>query len=142
MFSRRRTSKNAPIALRDGVLHPHAEGTLFVGRDGRTILFQGVRAKLGGTLPNSSFQYGGCIRIGRGWQPTYTLWHFAHEYGHWLQRRELGFWRFQWLALRSFLSAAWELLRHSHRHFDRRYERDATTRGMRYVAHELVRTPR
>lgn len=124
--------KSPPICIADGTLHWCEQGTLFVGHRSERILFRGVRARLGGTLPNTAFQFNGCIRIGRQWQKSFTVALFAHEYGHFLQQQQLGLWRYTWLALKSVLSVVLSTLLRRHNHFTRSFERNATYRGQQY----------
>lgn len=127
---------SSPIRIADGMLYADEQGTLFVGNHGERVLFRGVRVRLGGTLPNTAFQLNGCIRIGRKWQSTFTSTLLAHEYGHFLQQRQLGAWRYAWLALKSMLSVVYSTLLRRHNHFTRSFERNATYRGQRYILEE------
>ena len=120
------------IRICGGYLENTSRGTRYVGTDGRCVCFVGVRVRRGGWFVPSrvAFQFCGRIYVGRKWAgEDFSVLMIAHEYGHFLQQRELGFWRYLWrVAYPSVLS----VLRDPYGHLHHPVEEDATRRGLRY----------
>ena len=126
-----------PIHIHGGTLYRTVTGTCYKGADGSHILFRGVRCHVSRWLvrPLTAYQFCGHIVIGWRWaKRDFNLRFLAHEYGHYLQQREMGTWRF---LLRVALPSVWSVLRDSNRHFHQDFERDATQKGKEYLASEL-----
>ena len=125
--------RHKPQAISGGTLIATPDGTHYAGTDGTQLLLRGVQCHVSRwcVLPRTAYQLCGHIFISRRWaRTTFDLTLLTHEYGHFLQQRELGLWRYLWrVALRSTFS----VLRNRGQHFAQPYERDATRRGRQYL---------
>jgi len=109
------------------------EGTLFLGYDGSRRLFRGVRVHLSRFLPftPAAFQLCGHIFVNRRWaRKSFGVRVFAHEYGHYLQQKQMGFLRY---FFRVAVPSAWSVLRNPRRHALKWFEQQATEWGRAYL---------
>ncbi|MBR3284047.1 MAG: hypothetical protein IKI60_01855 [Alloprevotella sp.] len=116
-----------------GRLMQEPGGVLFIGDDSRKIFFERVRVHVGKFfIPReTAFQISGHIFISRHWlKRGFSLETFAHEYGHYLQQRRLGFFPY---LFRVAIPSVWSLLLNPVAHVTKRYERHATLIGKRYA---------
>lgn len=123
------------LRIAEGALLNLADGCLFVGDGGERCLFRGVRYSTRGVRANTAYQANGVIRISERWlsdaQCPFGLHDFAHEYGHYLQQRDYGWWDY-------YSRVAWDSITHlGDDHYARPYEADATRRGAAYLAEHL-----
>ena len=125
------------LSIKGGTLQRTKEGTRYEGTDGSYILFRGVRCHVSKWLarPLTAYQFYGHIVIGRRWaRSSFDVQLLAHEYGHYLQQRELGLWKYLW---RIALPSVFSVLRNARQHFTKDFERDASRRGRDYLRAEL-----
>lgn len=125
------------LRIAGGALLNLADGCLFVGDRGERCLFRGVRYSTRGVRANTAYQANGVVRISERWladaRQPFGLRDFAHEYGHYLQQRDYGWWDYySRVALDSVTHLGAD-------HFGRPYEADATRRGEAYLAEHLHR---
>ena len=115
------------LEIKGGVLTNTPYGVLYEPSEGGgRILFDGARFVVGFALPDTAWQFSGRIMISRSWlRSGFTVRHFAHEYGHYLQQRDIGLLRYTAEALKS----AFSLITNPRRHYARAFEEDATKRG-------------
>ena len=127
---------HAALRIADGQLVNLADGCRYLGPRGEQWFFAGVRYAVGGAVVrDTAFQANGVVRISKGWlgdaHRPFALRDFAHEYGHYLQQRDLGWWGY-------YTRVALDSVTHmGPDHYDRPYEQDATLRGAAYLAEHL-----
>ena len=126
------------IHIRGGWLTTINGGTMFTSDNGSYVFFQGIRFTTSFALHNSAYQIFGYIHISRRWlENGFSLNHFAHEYGHYLQQKDKGLLRYLFfIAIPSLFSA----LKEPSAHIYKPYEVDATVRGNDYVRNNMSYT--
>ena len=117
----------------DGTMTQQAEGALFVSNRGVRVCFHGIRVHVGNFfIPrNTAFQFMGHVFISRHWlSEGFSMEYFSHEYGHYLQQRRLGLFRY---IFGIALPSVWSMFTNPVMHPAKRFERHATILGRRYA---------
>lgn len=122
------------IRISGGYLESVDGGTYFYGDNGSTVFFKGVDFSIDSKLiaDYSAYQFNGTIHVEEKWAYNgFDIYVFAHEYGHYLQQEEMGFWNYLTdVAIPSMYSA-----QHNdpYTHSQQPFEKDATKRGEEYL---------
>lgn len=130
------TKELSDVAIRGGRLVTTPVGVVYEGDDGTQCLFAGVRLSVGRwcVKHGAAFQWGGTVYVSRWWvndeRVPFDVHHFAHEYGHYLQQREMGWWRY--LRKVAYPSVKDLLFGPAQQHYKLPCEHDATQRGKAY----------
>ena len=106
---------------------------IYTSNSGNTMILNGVHVTgntLVGQYSDTACYWNEEIRIGSGWQDSFSIDNLLHEYGHHIQRERDGALSYSWNALGSAWSAAWE----NPDHLNRPWEQEATTLGSSYGA--------
>jgi hypothetical protein len=120
------------LKISGGRLINAADGVCFVGDDGRVSFFRGVSFSTRGVVRNAAYQLCGCIHISAAWAASgFNLRNFAHEYGHYIQQRRLGLWRYIWKIA---LPSVYSVFSDARRHAGRAFEQEATALGSEYLS--------
>lgn len=116
------------VNIKGGTLENMQNGVQYVGTDGTTCFFEGVNYAIGGIVwKDSAYQLLGTIRISKSWiEDGFSVESFAHEYGHYLQQKDMSVWDYTILAVKSLYSSI------SDGHSSKSYEQDASGRGSDY----------
>lgn len=119
------------IVIYGGVLHNGNGGVTFIGNDGTTCFFEGVTARTPAIIADgTAYQFGGNINMSKkGLSTNFGIEDFAHEYGHYLQQKEMGVIDYTFQVA---IPSAWNLLHDPQTHDQQPYEQGATTKGMEY----------
>lgn len=121
--------------IQGGYLIPKETHVLFPSDKGEEIIFQGIRVSTSRVVKNAAYQLNGVIYISKNWiKKGFSVQDFAHEYGHYLQQKELGL--FKYLVKIAFPSM-FSLAAKPKKHFQRPFERDATNKGNEYLKRYL-----
>ncbi len=126
------------LEIKEGTLQNMPNGVLFRSTNGRNCLFEDVRFRVGAWwIPRfTAYQFCNVVHISRTWaMQKINLALFAHEYGHLLQQKELGFWKYLWYVA---VPSVWSIIRHPREHDRISIEKDATQRGMEYLSQHLL----
>ena len=118
-----------------GTLLNTDNGVVWTGDDGKSGRFYGVSFTIDDVCPDdTAYQLLGTIHIERGWaEDDFNIYNFAHEFGHYLQEEEYGFWEYLKMASESAKS----VLEDPDNHMNQPYEKDATKRGLEYLNKNL-----
>ncbi len=108
-----------------GYLYEVEGGTLFCGDNGKFVWFPGISVSSDWVTGGAAYQYGGTIHVDEDWS-NFDINDFAHEYGHYLQQKDKGYWSYILnVAIPSMYTAGSDPGNHS----TYWYEQDATQRG-------------
>ncbi|MCF0194297.1 MAG: hypothetical protein HUK00_03850 [Bacteroidaceae bacterium] len=126
------------LRIRDGVLEVQEGGVMYCGENGSECFFPGVTAAFYGRMhdrmvPKTAYQLNGHIGVSPSWE-TFGVMDFAHEYGHHLQQKVMG-WKYYIRGLCSMCSMV--MNRAGHR--DEAFEREATRLGAEFVRENMRR---
>lgn len=125
------------ININGGYLEEVNGGVYYYGNNGCSVFFKGVQVEIGGIVSDgTAYQMSGTIRIAEDWcNSTFNIYNFAHEYGHYLQQKEMGTLGYIIdVAIPSIYSAA----TNPDGHGQKPYEQDATMRGNQYLTNNTI----
>lgn len=125
------------VAIRGGYLEEVNGGVFYYGNNGCSVFFEGVQMSISNIIPDyTAYQFNGNIGIEEEWcNSSFTVYDFAHEYGHYLQQKEMGMLSYLFdVAIPSMYSVSTNLEEHS----QQEYEQDATMRGNQYLSNNTV----
>ncbi len=103
-----------------------------VGKVDDVTYLDGMAALSGATHGNSAMTIGHYSLGPENYQASWTDNLFVHEYGHYIQSQQMGFWFFPIVALPSIASAAFTSYWSGMKHRDRWFEVDASNKGAKY----------
>lgn len=103
-----------------------------VGKVDDVTYLDGMAALSGATHKNSAMTIGHYSLGPDNYQASWTDNLFVHEYGHYIQTQQMGFWYFPIVALPSITSAAFTSELSGMEHSDRWFEVDASNKGAKY----------
>lgn len=124
------------VYIQDGTIRNTSEGVVYLANDGKQCLFPSVRFSIKDHLGSRAYQMRGVIHIGKAWiNSDFSINHFAHEFGHYLQEVEYGkFIFFFKVGIPSFCACGF-LPEEKRDHM--KIEEDATNRGMAFLDSNL-----
>lgn len=120
--------------INGGTIQNTGAGVVWTGDDGSSCTFYGVSFDVGGFCPgDAAYQLNGTIHIGSDWaEDGFGLYDFAHEFGHYLQQEEYGFWGYVKNVIIPSVGTSG-----SPNHYQTPCEKDATKRGEDYLRKNL-----
>lgn len=119
------------LRIKGGYLEEKDGGTYFYGDDGSSVFFKDVGFYTSLVANGDDYQWIEVICVSGNWANSgFSVYDFAHEYGHYLQQEDMGTGKYLVnIAIPSVYSASTDPYNHS----SQSYEQDATNRGEEYL---------
>lgn len=122
------------LTISGGTLTNLNGNVVFHGNDGKQCTFFGVHWH-NYALRDTAWQEYGQIGISKSWaDTTFTVYNFAHEFGHFLQQQGMSAWAYQYYAA---LSALNEAVYGGKGHSDMPFEQEADAIGYAFLRMNL-----
>lgn len=119
------------VQISGGYLEEKDGGTYFYGNNGGSVFFSGISISTSLVADNAAYQMSGTIHVSESWANNgFSVYDFAHEYGHYLQQVDMGTYKYITdVAIPSVYSASQDPSNHS----SKPYEQQATNLGNQYL---------
>lgn len=120
------------LKINGGTLEEINGGVQYTGDDGSSCYFEGVTISTCFVREGTAYQLFGCIHISEDWiNGGFSVKNFAHEYGHYLQEKEMGI--FDYIVDVAYPSAYNMWFEDGYNHNELECEIDADRRAQEYL---------